>query len=584
VLVEVGLALLLVPTASVIGAWPGTLPFEPTKLAALSSKPRSSGTRHTAAGGSGREVALPVAPEGGSAAVVPSGASVGSGGAGLSVDRAAGFSKLDPGSRRPADWAGCTSGASCWWPPADWKAESGGTICGKDNWWDSYAARHREIMGDFPRGGKLNSTQVLIYLAREGEWTAPFRTRRASGGVSDRFTGLVSLFLLAIATDRAFLIDWQGVRPFLRSPLLGDALYVDDYTSVMAALPSSYVGTELTFVRGKETFNDTAFNKVGYLFSWARCKAAGGLSAHLAMCWDFPFQGHRHFWALTEQSLSRGPVIARAGHGAIHRWWKRCRSNGNCEPRAGKQDNFLAHWMQKAGLPAIAAFGCLYDMLFQPTEAVHQAFAPELEIVGTVPPPLYQGSSSPSDRVRCVMVQVRTGDATVQSQNSTDERKSAMMAALGKSALKEHHGTFECAQHAAEKLAAREQAAGWNGTVADVKWFLMTDSKLLQRMAKAEYGDRLFTHEGTVDFYATLGAAGTLSVIGEQWLGTFCGAHVVTKKSGLGRQSAARSRAFVRGEGILLYAPSAYRGCQNSTYPTGDESAHMRILTDFSAI
>ena len=102
--------------------------------------------------------------------------------------------------------------------------------------------------------------------------------------MSDRFTGLVSLFLLAVATERALLIDWQGVRPFLKSPLLGDAMYVDDYMNVMKALPSNYIGPELKTVGGKEPLKDTAFNKAGFLYRWATCSGSDGVSGNRAMC------------------------------------------------------------------------------------------------------------------------------------------------------------------------------------------------------------------------------------------------------------------------------------------------------------
>merc|ERR1712151_585566 len=166
-------------------------------------------------------------------------------------------------------------------------------------------------------------------------------------------------------------------------------------------------------------------------------------------------------------------------------------------------------------------------------EAVHEAFRPELEALGPAPPPAYLlddgAGRAAAGPPLCVLMQVRTGDATIQNQGQQVDE-----AALGQAILKEREGVFQCAELAAEKLAARESAAGWRGSAKDVLWFLMTDSKLLQRAAKERYGHRLLTHNGTVDFYAALGAAGTLSVVGEQWLGTFCSAHVITEKSGIG--------------------------------------------------
>jgi len=94
-----------------------------------------------------------------------------------------------------------------------------------------------------------------------------------------------------------------------------------------------------------------------------------------------------------------------------------------------------------------------------------------------------------------------------------------------------------------------------------VLWYLMTDSKMLQHAAKKKYGKKLVTHEGTVDFYGSLGAAGTLSVVGEQYLWTFYGAHIVTKRSGLGRQAAVCSRAFCKGIDPILYYTNRFGGC-----------------------
>jgi len=77
-------------------------------------------------------------------------------------------------------------------------------------------------------------------------------------------------------------------------------------------------------------------------------------------------------------------------------------------------------------------------MLFRPTAVVQKAFAPELGILA--PPPLGKG-------LPCVMMQVRTGDSTIQSQgNDTDP------SSRHKEILWKYRQIFSCAKLAAYRL------------------------------------------------------------------------------------------------------------------------------------
>ena len=89
--------------------------------------------------------------------------------------------------------------------------------CGWAAWRLSHAAVHREQLERLQHvtanaSGAAPLPRVLIFVAREGQWTGRGATKRFSGGLADRFTGLISLLAFAIHMRAALLIDWPGLR------------------------------------------------------------------------------------------------------------------------------------------------------------------------------------------------------------------------------------------------------------------------------------------------------------------------------------------------------------------------------------
>eukprot|EP00471_Norrisiella_sphaerica_P005954 CAMPEP_0184485546 /NCGR_PEP_ID=MMETSP0113_2-20130426/7124_1 /TAXON_ID=91329 /ORGANISM="Norrisiella sphaerica, Strain BC52" /LENGTH=989 /DNA_ID=CAMNT_0026867023 /DNA_START=110 /DNA_END=3079 /DNA_ORIENTATION=+ len=140
-------------------------------------------------------------------------------------------------------------------------------------WQDVYRSQHDEIVKclkqrvDMKLANSTSSTgsdtcppnfRVLVFSCGEGEFNG-----RHSGGISDRFVGLVSMFALAVFKGWAFLIDWRGPggeQNFLSHAYdFGiDIEWNEEYGSV------AQVG-ELDFISENVEGMGRAFQEVGHL-------------------------------------------------------------------------------------------------------------------------------------------------------------------------------------------------------------------------------------------------------------------------------------------------------------------------------
>ena len=89
-------------------------------------------------------------------------------------------------------------------------------VCGS-SWQDAYAALHAKLVAE-------PSPRLLVFDAF------------ANGGLADRLTGLMTVLVLAILTDRALAIDWPSFDAALRTPRIDTA----------AALKLAQAGSTLT--------------------------------------------------------------------------------------------------------------------------------------------------------------------------------------------------------------------------------------------------------------------------------------------------------------------------------------------------
>ena len=81
------------------------------------------------------------------------------------------------------------------------KLDGSPDVCGK-KWQSRYQALHQDI---------INNKREAKYLVYFCDWPL-----RGCAGYGDRARGLISLFYLAILTDRAFLIHWKKPKPLER--------------------------------------------------------------------------------------------------------------------------------------------------------------------------------------------------------------------------------------------------------------------------------------------------------------------------------------------------------------------------------
>ncbi|KAI9320831.1 hypothetical protein BX666DRAFT_1911679 [Dichotomocladium elegans] len=91
--------------------------------------------------------------------------------------------------------------------------------CG--NWQGAYAARHHMLMEDYSRikAGIFDSSRKPTFVSYVCREDPGHRASRGCGGLADRMNGMVSIFLYALLTDRAYLSHWAAENPMLLEDL-----------------------------------------------------------------------------------------------------------------------------------------------------------------------------------------------------------------------------------------------------------------------------------------------------------------------------------------------------------------------------
>eukprot|EP00928_Gymnodinium_smaydae_P070862 TRINITY_DN54610_c0_g1_i1.p1 TRINITY_DN54610_c0_g1~~TRINITY_DN54610_c0_g1_i1.p1 ORF type:complete len:384 (-),score=18.00 TRINITY_DN54610_c0_g1_i1:192-1343(-) len=324
--------------------------------------------------------------------------------------------------------------------------------------------------------------RVLLLVVREGPWVQG--SQRVDGGLSDRFTGIITHFAAAVAANATFLLDWPDLQRFYRPRF--EFMYGDTESTVPAELLRLPLLQQFDFQADVDS--KTLTSK--------------------------PRQGLHLLRRLRRNRLT----VARAGHGFLNCFWRE-----SCVP-IGWNTTRLTRMTRS--IPFRNAFRILFDTLFEPTAFLKTALP---DIVGRF--------FSPESKVKVrVLIQIRAGDHFITGNVSG--RRYAFAALLRKALA-----YFSCAAKVTASYGFKE---------SDALWFLMTDSEDLKRIAKKQYGDKLITNSAgravasIYDRKKGLMDDPLLHVISEQWIGSHCDYFVVPHMSGLGRQSAFRSRAHGR--------------------------------------
>ena len=391
-------------------------------------------------------------------------------------------------------------------------------VCGSE-WQDAYAKVHaRQLAAANPR--------IAVFSAV------------GNGGLADRLTGLMTVLLVAILTDRAIAIDWNGYEKALKTPR------VDAFKAMKlarAAVPSD--------VRRLQWLNA---NRV------ALRNLTESVSGGLDELWPervLVFQTNRGF----TQGLLDSTVHARAVSSR--------RLNGTN-----------------------AQFGCLFNFLLRPTSGSLTRVAPLTDAI--------TAAKARGDYI--VGVHVRTGDQTF-SRAAADGAGGAAAAAdssgieklyaslrfifeyaerLGRERIAHVEATQAAQQTQMQASRQQEQQLSHAPTPSaspspagrQVRFVLLGDSPALRRHAAAVYGrERVLYYGGDQDMGGTKdgggggsGSAGregvaighvakqlganeeeklaTLqSAVGEHWAYSGCDAFVYSSHSGYPRTAAARA-------------------------------------------
>ena len=370
-------------------------------------------------------------------------------------------------------------------------------MCGRE-WQDAYAELHaRQLMSPAPR--------IAVFSAA------------GNGGLADRLTGLMTVLLLAILTDRAIAIDWPGYEQALKTPR------VDAFKAMKLAR-----GAAPSEVRNLRWLNA---NRV------ALRNLTESVSGGLDELWPervLVFQTNRGF----TQGLLRSTAHARA--------------------------------VSARGLDGTnAQFGCLFNFLLRPTAGSRSRVAPLVDAI--------TAAKARGDYV--IGVHVRTGDQSFSREAAGAVAAGAVGGAVGGAASSVSSGTeqlyaslrfiFDYAERLGRGRRGAVDAATSPVEERRVRFVVLGDSPALRRHAATVYGlDRVLYYGGgdaelkgakgggrddsdgsvAIGHVAKqLGAteeekrATLQSAVGEHWAYSGCDAFVYSSHSGYPRTAAARA-------------------------------------------
>jgi hypothetical protein len=326
--------------------------------------------------------------------------------------------------------------------------------------------------------------RVLLVVVREGAWVPT--SQRLDGGVADRFTGIVTHLVAAIAANATFLLEWPELERYYRPRF--------DFMVGRPAVDRAFPGELLRLPRLQQ----------------------------------FPFQDKREGRRLRAHLSEHRLTAARVSHGYLHCFWSNgrvYRPRGCIVPEFWKSDRLDA---VTAAFTFRHAFRELFNTLFEPTELTKSVLARVAAPILTPDPPVPRGT--------CFLLQIRLGDKQISQGAAVENFVDAGAADHHHTVLGTAKAFFQCA----EKL---EKTRG--GDSGSARWFVMTDSETVKRYAVDRYPKKAIVNSlgrATASSYNMSDPTDPLlHVIAEQWVGTLCDVHIVTRDSGLGRQAAFRS-------------------------------------------
>eukprot|EP00038_Savillea_parva_P010763 m.192600 g.192600 ORF g.192600 m.192600 type:complete len:462 (-) comp18695_c0_seq1:73-1458(-) len=332
--------------------------------------------------------------------------------------------------------------------------------------------------------------RVMIVIVRKGAWVP--NSDRNDGGVADRLTGIVTHLAAAVAANATFRLEWPGITKYYRPRF--DFMISPEETNQI-------VSSDLLRLPGLQ---------------------------------QFPFQGNFRGLKLLRSLQTRKVTTARAAHGFLHCFWnvgKVYKPRGCIAPDVWQTPRLAA---MREAMSFRDAYRTLFDTLFEPTELLQKALS-------TVARRILKPDVPPSEGGRRFMLQVRMGDHHMVSENAKGSKATTTPGLLATA-----RAFFACAER-------QEKARGLDPQ--KVVWFVMSDSETLKRLALERYPDKVvvntlgratlstsyLTHNESKGKRQDPLADPMLHVMAEQWVGTQCDMHIVTRMSGLGREAAFRS-------------------------------------------
>lgn len=203
-------------------------------------------------------------------------------------------------------------------------------------------------------------SNLLIIVVREHAWVN--NSGRVDGGIADRFAGISSHFMAAVAANSRFCIDWPDLDRWYKSP------------------------TNMTCRDTENRVNETLLL--------------------LPQLKQFSFRSGRLQTALDlVNSLKSQPVtVARGGHGILHRLW---------DPKSAlmlTEEYNTTHLRDFVNaIPFRSAFGTIFNQLFQPTPDL-------LRVAEQIAPNILNVTNNNTK----VLIQIRTGDGNIGKANEAD--------------------------------------------------------------------------------------------------------------------------------------------------------------------
>lgn len=299
-------------------------------------------------------------------------------------------------------------------------------LCGT-GWQERYARLHRNI---------LDFKQEERYLA----YTCP-GTQQGCCGYGNRLRAVVSIFYLAILTDRAFLIDWLVPEP-MENHLLPYQIQWNYST------PLDVCKTELE-IRNHYWGTASAEKKraEGWIIQDSHHFKNWFTGTNLTHYFDQPVEKITTIWYFAEGGIDKNPYLMNRA----------------------KQLGITP--LLKPG-PKYSLIKCAFDFLFQRSNAVESHLKRWREELRQT-----QGPT--------IGIHIRTGDKQFNYFAQEDDRSLNLKNASKLDAF------FECAKHV-------EKTAFSSSKTSDVRWFLASDHETVKEYAKTNFPEKVITTNLTI--------------------------------------------------------------------------------------